>query len=231
MKEREKIDINRIQSYINKYTELDNWVRKYQDKMNTDLIEHFNSAYLFLTIAKYSNNCSMLDLLAQLRKSIDFLNDCFLELDVIDAYFVYDIIIWTLSLAYLLNIDDEYWNKVVNKIKSMNFEDKLVETIINARTPLSNISDKYIRKYPYSFIDNVCDSASAKTYLRKQWYQGHSDAPFYNSHKNDRVNAYYGYWSWETAALLKINGIDDSELKDELYYPYDAVHWDDEQMV
>ncbi len=32
-------------------------------------------------------------------------------------------------------------------------------------------------------------------------------------------------WAWETAAIVKLKGIDDSILKDQLYYPYDAAHW------
>ena len=36
---------------------------------------------------------------------------------------------------------------------------------------------------------------------------------------------YYGYWSNETAAAVKILGIDDSCLKNQQYYPYDLAHF------
>lgn len=32
-------------------------------------------------------------------------------------------------------------------------------------------------------------------------------------------------WAWETVAIVKLKGIDDSSLREQKYYPYDAVHW------
>jgi len=36
---------------------------------------------------------------------------------------------------------------------------------------------------------------------------------------------YYGFWSFDTAALAKILGLDDSALKDNNHYPYDLAHY------
>ena len=36
---------------------------------------------------------------------------------------------------------------------------------------------------------------------------------------------YYGYWSFEAGAIAKILNLDDSNLKDVPYYPYDLVHY------
>ena len=36
-----------------------------------------------------------------------------------------------------------------------------------------------------------------------------------------------GYWSFESGALVKVLGLDDSSLKGLPYYPYDMVHWND----
>ena len=47
---------------------------------------------------------------------------------------------------------------------------------------------------------------------------GHDD------HKS-KWNIHTGYWSFESGALVKILGLDDSTLKDQPYYPYDMVHW------
>jgi len=36
---------------------------------------------------------------------------------------------------------------------------------------------------------------------------------------------YYGFWSFDTAALAKILGLDDSALKNNNHYPYDLAHY------
>ena len=33
----------------------------------------------------------------------------------------------------------------------------------------------------------------------------------------------FGYWSFESGALVKILGLDDSSLKEVQYYPYDML--------
>ncbi|MDO4729539.1 MAG: DUF1911 domain-containing protein, partial [Bacteroidota bacterium] len=63
-----------------------------------------------------------------------------------------------------------------------------------------------------------------KTYLSKSWYKERSYAGWHNSHKS-KHNIYTGYWSFESGALVKILGLDDTLLKDQKYYPYDMVHW------
>ena len=46
----------------------------------------------------------------------------------------------------------------------------------------------------------------------------------YEAHKSSQ-NIYYGYWSFEAGAIAKILNLDDSNLKDVPYYPYDLVHY------
>lgn|GEM_PF-5032810 len=38
-------------------------------------------------------------------------------------------------------------------------------------------------------------------------------------------NNYVGYWSWESALIVKLLGIDDSLFKVHAFYPYDLVHF------
>ena len=74
------------------------------------------------------------------------------------------------------------------------------------------------------------DPASAvvllKEYLDKLWYPQFKSEPWYNSHKpeNKNAQAYLGYWCFESAAVVKVMGLDDGILKGEPYYPYDLVH-------
>lgn len=62
--------------------------------------------------------------------------------------------------------------------------------------------------------------------MLKKWYKLHKDAAWYDSHKS-KQDIYNGYWSFEAGAIAKILNIEDSSLKDEPYYPYDLVHFQD----
>jgi len=56
--------------------------------------------------------------------------------------------------------------------------------------------------------------------MGKEWFKGHYDFGWRNAHKEP---GYYGFWSFDTAALAKILGLDDSALKDNNHYPYDTL--------
>jgi len=47
--------------------------------------------------------------------------------------------------------------------------------------------------------------------MGKEWFKGHYDFGWRNAHKEP---GYYGFWSFDTAALAKILGLDDSALND-----------------
>ena len=65
-------------------------------------------------------------------------------------------------------------------------------------------------------------------YLKKEWYRGHSDCAWHDDHKYGIRHD--GYWSFESGALVKILGLDDSSLKGLPYYPYDMVHWNENKI-
>lgn len=64
-------------------------------------------------------------------------------------------------------------------------------------------------------------SKQLKEYMNA-WYSKHNGNTWCGTHENDNEN-YAGYWSFEAAALAVVFGIDDSDLKDTDYYPYDLV--------
>ena len=59
-------------------------------------------------------------------------------------------------------------------------------------------------------------------YLKEDWYNKEYEC--YEAHKSDQ-NIYYGYWSFEAGAIAKILKLNDSNLKNVPYYPYDLVHY------
>ena len=139
-----------------------------------------------------------------------------------------DIVIWLVSLSILCDIELDNFKQITSIIERDNINDNLLDVLILSKQEdwVPNGTD-YIQKHPYANTENFSTIDDVKIYLKKKWYQGHSDSYWYNSHKTNIKHLYFGYWAWEAAALVKIYGLDDTELKDTEYYPYDAVHWND----
>jgi hypothetical protein len=151
----------------------------------------------------------------------------------IDAY---DQMLWMLSLGYLLNIADEDFKKLVEVIDRDGVKDFLFEFIIRAklkdREPITEESYQEFFGVPQTFeklrqaiteTDKSKAEKLVKEFITKDWYKNHKDAGWYNSHKS-KHDTYFGYWSFETAAVVTIMGLDDSSFKDCQYYPKDLVH-------
>lgn len=144
--------------------------------------------------------------------------------------------VWMLSIGIMLEIDDSEFEKLAEAVRQDNPMDFLIDFLLNYRLPSWEIkSNKFLHKLPYSGIQEIIslskiDKTKAlerlKKYLVKEWYRGHSDTGWYNDHKS-KGNQHKGYWSFESGALVKILGLDDSSLKETQYYPYDMVHWKD----
>ncbi|MGT2711353.1 PoNe immunity protein domain-containing protein [Streptococcus oriscaviae] len=71
------------------------------------------------------------------------------------------------------------------------------------------------------YLNLMGDTADSVIEAQKFWYYAHSEAAWYDTHKTE--DAYYGYWSFDTAALCKIRGIYDEHLKELDYFLYDLL--------
>ena len=148
------------------------------------------------------------------------------------------------SLGILLNIPDENFMQLVDYVQRMDEEakpadwtpDLLLWFLLNSRlkdngkrTHAQKLAFPRLYKGLYKVIQ-AADSGTAlkalKDYIGK-WYNLNKDAPWYNSHL--KKNCYSGYWAWEVAAVAKVMHIDDTALKDNPYYPYDMVHWEEDK--
>ena len=148
----------------------------------------------------------------------------------------YEEMLWMLSLGVLLNIEKDEIEKLVEVIERSNVSDKLLNYFIKHLFPEYSVTQYESYKdyfdVPNSFhkvreaIDapNLQAAASSlHVFLEKDWMRIHKESGWYDSHK--RTNGlYFGYWSFETAAVVKITGLDDSSFRDHPYYPTDLVH-------
>ncbi|WP_157908965.1 DUF1911 domain-containing protein [Capnocytophaga canimorsus] len=130
----------------------------------------------------------------------------------------------------MIPLENEKKNAFLKFISKEYSDDFLINTLVTKTYSTKNV----LFPKPYAALKEVIDLANdnqkekatqrLKKYLDKEWYKGHSDTGWYNSHKS-KHNIYTGYWSFESGALVKILGLDDTLLKDQKYYPYDMVHW------
>lgn len=149
-----------------------------------------------------------------------------------DSFYVQ--MIWMLSIGIMLEIENTNFNKLVQLVEKDNPNDFLIDFLINSKKHSWGISHSTFKfETPYKSLAEVINLSKTdkqkaverlKHYLDKEWYKGHSDTGWYDSHKS-KHNIYSGYWCWESGALVKILGLDDTILKDQQYYPYDMVHW------
>lgn len=145
--------------------------------------------------------------------------------------------LWMLSIGIMLDYDDNAMQKLVQLIKDNDVKDYIYDILIRYRFPdWVQLTKTVLYPSPYQAVIDVVELAKqSKTeavkrlgkYLKKEWYRGHSDLSWYNDHKYG-IN-HDGYWSFESGALVKVLGLDDSILKGQPYYPYDMVHWADGQ--
>ena len=141
--------------------------------------------------------------------------------------------LWLLSIGIMLDYEDDLIQSLVQLIKDREAKDYIYDTLIRYRFPdWKRTTNKALYPSPYQAAITVTelaeqDKAEAvkrlEKYLKKEWYRGHSDLSWHNDHKYG-IN-HDGYWCFESGALVKVLGLDDSSLKGLPYYPYDMVHW------
>ncbi len=141
--------------------------------------------------------------------------------------------VWMLSIGIMLEIDQEKFNILVEMVEKSELDDYLVNFLISYRNPnWSKKANSFMFNNPYAFTKEIIELKDnpkqaferLQQYLKKEWYKGHSDLGWYNGHKA-KANLHKGYWSFESGAIAKILGLDDSNLKNQQYYPYDMVHF------
>ena len=140
-----------------------------------------------------------------------------------------------LSIGIMLDYEDDLIRSLVQLIKDREAKDYIYDTLIRYRFPdWKRTTNKVLYPSPYQAAITVTelaeqDKAEAvkrlEKYLKKEWYRGHSDLSWHNDHKYG-IN-HDGYWCFESGALVKVLGLDDSSLKGLPYYPYDMVHWNE----
>ena len=189
-------------------------------------LSHFDiilrNAYQIL-ISKYSVGYPVLELIPDYLQGVQFMKKGWNT----DAGYV--TMLWYLSIGVMLECHKELQQLSI-LLRELSVKDKLFSFLVNNTQDYA--SEKLLWTTPYAGLIEVIELAKTnkekaverlQKYLKKEWYKGHSDCGWYNDHKS-KWGVHFGYWSFESGALVKILGLDDSSLQGLPYYPYDMVH-------
>ncbi|MCM3720615.1 PoNi-like cognate immunity protein [Solibacillus isronensis] len=138
------------------------------------------------------------------------------------------------SLAILFNISKDQLKGLLDLIKKEQLDDKLIDFLVQyIDLDWENNGSEYLFSNPYGYVQNIIEAENQNTalellkvYLEKEWYKGHNETGWYESHKGNK-DIYSGYWSYESGAVAKILRLDDTQLREGPYYPYDLVHFEE----
>lgn len=211
--------------FINQETER---ICKFQDKLSMGVIAEervplINNTIIDLKtgllIAKYSRG----DSIDEIKIEFENLIDMICEKGDVSIY--EDNLCWA-SMAYLLGIGSEKINCLNNKLKESDTYDYIIDfVLLGFESTLDNGKISFQRDF--NKMVKYMDDRKKETFLKylRGWYKSRRNSAWYDSHKNTKFRLYFGYWCFEAGAIAKRLGLDDSDLQNEQYYPYDLVHF------
>lgn len=203
-----------------------------ENKLNDVVPERINASRQFielkrleLMIAMYSGGEDISECKKVYIKNLNNIGECH---DYIESYVD---LIWYISLGILFNIKSNEVEKLNKMILPKYKDDKLVCFFMKYLKGDYSEGKKYYMDNPYGFLDSLLNDGvnNLNSYIDeylKKWYKAHNFEYWHDIHVRDE-NLYFGYWSFELGALIKIKGLNNESLKDINYYPYDLVEFKD----
>jgi hypothetical protein len=138
----------------------------------------------------------------------------------------YVLMLWMLSLGVLLEISDADFKKIVTVVDNSGQKDFLYDTIISSKLMDRKINSEILYAKEFGFLKKLMESkdiTELEIYLNKNWYKKMKLTYWFDNDKN-KNDVFFGYWSFESAVIVKILGLNGTLLKEQPYYPYDLVN-------
>ncbi|KAA0765784.1 PoNi-like cognate immunity protein [Bacillus sp. SH5-2] len=210
----------------------ENGIQRYPKDNNSIIVETYleNFRYEMEDIrAKYSLGEDISAIEGNFHNAIDYLEHTG------SSESGYVSLIWIISLGILLETDKKNIERLKKIVDTKNINDAVIDFLLCASDiGYTKMTNRYYKENPYAKTREIIELAQTdkkeaskrlQTYMEKEWFKGHYDYEWKNAHKEP---GYVGYWSFETAALVKILELDDISLKDNNHYPYDLAHYKNE---
>lgn len=224
-----KKEIERCNQWIDDDKEdFENYIKKHGKLMDT----HYLSACK-IRLQKIENMYSLGESPAKLKDIYKEVLNYFLK-GYSENYKNNSLALEIISFYKLLKFQQNELNEIINFINKWESNSKIEDIYKPASLIYFILEMKIIKRSsykPYETLYEIVEQPareaeiSIEKYL-DNWYGMHKEEPWYNTHLKDW--GYSGYWAWEVAAVVEVKGLNDSKFKDNPYYPYDMVHWKEE---
>lgn len=224
--------IKQLAKYTTRIEKLNSMIEQSEkdgDEISPDLYGRLFDCRVYTIVTMYSMGENLESIKSNYILTINVLEKCW------TPYGYYVQMLWLLSIGIMLEYDNNVIDKLRVLIDMKEVKDRVYDVLLNYRFPeRKEMADCVFDAVPYRAILEVSDLAKTnklqatkrlEKYLKREWYRGHSDCAWHDDHKYSIIHD--GYWSFESGALVKVLGLDDSSLKGLPYYPYDMVHWND----
>lgn len=126
-----------------------------------------------------------------------------------------------LSIAVMVNDNSEVINLIKNN-EDIIEKDRLLKYIANYIQGKDAKWDNSVQlRSEFTALDKVFTASDKEAALLEYldgWYKNYTEYSWYDSHKSN-TDTYSGYWSFEAAAISIILGLDESKLRESVYYP------------
>ncbi|MBL0743195.1 PoNe immunity protein domain-containing protein [Chryseolinea lacunae] len=139
-------------------------------------------------------------------------------------------LLWMFSLAVLLRLPHSQIQPFIQLARTQHPNHYLLHYLLARFDPTHPLPPLPTTKDPHQNLALATQQRKhfaqrrIKNYLDKQWYAAHANFSWHESHTSAHYN-YFGYWSFESAAITIVLKLDDSAYRDNPYYPKDLVDY------
>ena len=232
---------------VQRYDLIEFFLNSIEDKSKSEVEIRKSKYFLFqqsleIFIAKYSSGIEIENLKKEIPKLIDSLIDGWFDQErklydninniTLNQYELnsYNYLIWTISLAIIFRIEKDTIEQLQTLIEDGGTNDnlllKLLSSLNNKDYDKGNVTSYNPFEKLYYQGSLLVSSEEMKRYLSK-WYSNTKLHTWHNykKHIHKPQYSYFGYWSFESAALTCILDLDDSSYRNNQYYPKDLVDY------
>lgn len=149
----------------------------------------------------------------------------------LDQYWLnsYCYMVWLLSLSILLGIKRERITQIISLIETANIKDGLILYLLSSLNEKDYENQKVVtyalfRKLMKNGVKHI-DAIKVKKYLNS-WHKNTKLFTWHNYINSVEEKEYYfGYWSFESAAIVALNDLNAESFEDHSNYPKDLVEY------
>jgi len=143
---------------------------------------------------------------------------------ILDTYVDY---LWLVSITYLIGEENDL-QKLAATYELYEEHDYLLDTLLGSVRINREISQELLFIDEYEEFKSILISPQnqatdkLKMWVNKTWFKLMETTSWHGEH-NHKNNVYFGYWCFESAAFIKLLGLQKEEFKECKFFPYDLL--------